>query len=119
MKRQTRYQARVTKFVWAGNIYGTVGLIALFFLQAPLTAWVVYLSTLALHYCIAAVADAIFDSLNERVNIQSSWLDRRLSVIEERVGASSGQERWRKNATPTDDPSHYYDSYPEKVEGNT
>lgn len=118
MKRQTRYQVRITKFIWAGHAYTWAGLIGLLLVHAPVVAWVVYLSTITLIYCIASVSDAIFDSLNERVNIQSSWLHTRLSVVEERLGARSGQEQWLNDAVPTNDPAHYFESYPEKLEEN-
>jgi hypothetical protein len=63
---------------------------------------------------LAAASDAIFDSLFERINLQSTWLHVRLNQIEsntEKDGKLKSQQRWQRNFTDfkTDD-RHYYDS---------
>lgn len=117
MKNKTNYQARVSKLVWVGNIYGIGMFIYFYFKQASFEAWVIYISTLAILYGIAAAADAVFDSINERINVQSSWLHVRLGSIENHIGAKSGQQDWKNDAMPTNDSSHYYDSFPERIDG--
>jgi hypothetical protein len=77
--------------------------------------WLIYISTAALFYGVAAGFDALYDSLFERINIQSSWLDVRLAVLERAAGARSGQDIWRADGVPTSDLSHYYESYPEHI----
>ncbi len=114
-KKMTHYQHRVTKLVWAGNIYSVVCPIALLYFGSTVVGWIVYASTMILHYSLAAGLDALFDSLSERVNIQSSWLDVRLSVLEPAVNANAGQDAWRKNGVPTNDVQHYFYNYPERL----
>lgn len=116
-KKLTHYQTRITKLVWASNLYLVVCPIALLYFGSSHIGWLLYFSTATITYCLAAGLDAVFDSLSERVNVQSSWLDIRLSVLEHAVNAKSGQEAWRTNATSTDDAQHYFYSYPEQLKG--
>ena len=47
----------------------------------------------------AAVSDAVFDSLFERINLQSEWLRTRLDALELELaerGHTRGQENWRR-----------------------
>ena len=115
-KKMTHYQTRITKLVWASNIYLIVCPLALLYLDSSQVGWLVYFSTATINYCLAAGLDAAFDSLIERVNIQSSWLDVRLSVLERAANAGSGQDAWRSCGVPTDDTEHYFYSYPERLE---
>src|SRR5437762_6356935 len=115
-KTMTRYQTRVTKLVWGSNAYLIVVPIALLYFGSPLLGWPIYFSTATINFCLAAGLDAVFDSLSERMNIQSSWLDVRLGVVERAVGAESGQEAWKTEAVPTNDPAHYFSAYPEQME---
>lgn len=115
-KKMTHYQTRITKLVWAGNIYSVVCPIALLYFGSSLIGWLVYFSTATINYCLAAGLDAVFDSVSERVNIQSAWLDVRLSVLERAVNAESGQEEWRNSGVPTNDAQHYFYRYPEQLE---
>ena len=116
MKKKTNYQERVSKLIWVGNLYMIIGFFTLYSKDAPIIAWVVFLSTLVIIYCMAVLSDAIFDSLSERINIQSTWLDKRLESIELSVGSTKGQEKWNAEAIPTNDKEHYFYNYPEKLE---
>lgn len=116
-KPYTHYQTRITKFVWTGNIYGVVCPLALWFYNVSAIGWLIYVSTMVIQYSLASMADAIFDSLSERTNIQSSWLDVRLSALENALHSESGQDKWREIGIPTNDPAHYYSNYPEKLDG--
>lgn len=113
-ERQTRYQHRISKLVWAANIYGVLGAFGIWYSSLPALAWLVLASTITVLYAVAAGFDAVFDSLNERINIQSAWLDARLSVLEKATGASSGQAKWAEHGVPTDDSEHYFHVYPER-----
>jgi hypothetical protein len=60
---------------------------------------------------LSAASDAIFDSLFERINLQSAWLDARLTEIETNTakdGKPKAQERWLN--WPIDEDAHYYSS---------
>lgn len=62
---------------------------------------------------IAAASDAIFDSLFERINVQSAWLHARLSEIEansSKDGVPRSQERWQHSNESMHDDAHYYTS---------
>ena len=113
-KKATNYQARVTKAVWLAAAYSMVCAAAVWYYEMGRLGWLVWLSTLVVLACMASLADAIFDSLSERLNIQSSWLDVRLSVLERSSRAESGQVVWLRDAIPTDDPAHYYATFPEQ-----
>lgn len=115
-KKMTHYQQRMTKLVVTSNVYLVACPIAFFFTEASPTAWLIWISTAAVLFGLAAALDAVFDSLSERINIQSAWLDVRLSVLERAVGARSGQEAWRNQGVATDDPEHYFYAYPERLE---
>lgn len=77
-----------------------------------------------LFYCIAASSDAIFDSIWERLNLQSKWLDFRLHHIESKLdqrsevaasqdaGYQSGRAYWDEHFN-IDLNESYYD-YPER-----
>lgn len=115
-KEMTRYQTRITKLVYAANAYLVLCPIALLYFDVSAIGWIVYFSTGTINYCIAAGCDAVFDSLSERTNIQSSWLHVRLTEIERAVNANSGQEAWNENGVPTNDAEHYFHNYPERLE---
>lgn len=115
MKKMTHYQSRITKLVWASNIYLIGCPIALFYFGSTPVGWLIYFSTATINYCLAAGCDAVFDSLSERVNIQSSWLEVRLSVLDQAVDARSGQEAWREHGVPTDDAEYYFSNSPERL----
>lgn len=115
-KVKTHYQHRVTKLVWLSNIYCAAGAAWLIYKQIDQTGWLVYFSTVAILYGIAAASDAVYDSLYERTNLQSAWLQSRLNALESSSGLStSGDAAWAANAVPTSDPTHYYDLLPERV----
>jgi hypothetical protein len=116
MKKMTHYQTRISKLVWASNIYLVACPIALVHYDSTSIGWLVYFSTATVNFCLAAGCDAVFDSLTERLNIQSTWLQVRLSVLERAVHSSSGQGEWRDHGVPTDDAEHYYYNYPERLE---
>ena len=59
----TQYQRRMTRFVWAGNIYGIAAPIGLWWYEAPGTSWFVFASTVTILYCLATGCDAVYDSL--------------------------------------------------------
>jgi hypothetical protein len=61
------YQQRMTRFVWAGNIYLVVCPIALWYFAVGSLGWVVYASTGLIHFCLAVGLDAVYDSLREKV----------------------------------------------------
>jgi hypothetical protein len=102
------------KGVWATNIYVVGALAALFYYDLGRLALFIFGSVCVLLYCVAALADAVFDSLSERVNIQSPWLDVRLGVLEKAARADSGPMTWMREVMPTDDPSHYFRAFPEQ-----
>lgn len=115
-KRKTHYQHRVTKLVWLSNIYSAAGAAWLLYSQIGQIGWLVYFSTVAILYGLAAAADAVYDSLYERTNLQSAWLQSRLNAIESSIGVPEPSDAaWVANAVPTSDPSHYYDFLPERV----
>ena len=115
MKRKaSNYQERVSKAVWLAGAYSMAGAVAVWYYEMGRLGWLVWLSTLAVLACMATLADAIFDSLSERLNIQSSWLDVRLSVLERSSRTESGQALWLRDAMPTDDLAHYYATFPEQ-----
>jgi hypothetical protein len=113
----TRYRTRMEKLYWVGNIFVWLVPIAIFYFGSSLIAWLVYVSTITVFLALAFGFEAVFDSLSERVNIQSAWIDVRLSVIERAVNATSGQEAWRKEGIPTNDNHHYFRNYPERLDG--
>jgi hypothetical protein len=117
-KKLTNYQDRMSKLVWFANIYGVVAAIAIWFNQLGPLAWLIYFSALLIVWSVAAGFDAVFDSLNERINIQSEWMHTRISTLENATNSDSGQEKWLKEAIPTDDPAHYFHSYPERKAEN-
>ncbi len=116
-KAFTHYQRRITKVVWAGNAYTVLCPVILWYFSVSAIGWIIYFSTLLLHYSLAAMSDAIFDSMSERTNIQSSWLDVRLRALEKALHVQSGQDSWRESGVPTNDPAYYFSNYPEKLEG--
>ena len=65
---KTVYQSRMSKFVWAGTAY-TLG--AIWFIreyELGSLGWLVFMSTAFLAFALAAAADAVFDSLIEKIN---------------------------------------------------
>lgn len=62
------YQSRMTKFVKAGAmIYGAAAIyIILQFNLAPI-AWLIFVSTEFLAFTIATAAEAVFESLKEKI----------------------------------------------------
>ena len=117
------YQRRQTKLIFSSAIPALfwVGLIA-YTLNENLT----YGLTLAfavlyakLHFTTAASADAIFDSLWERINLQSRWLNSRLTHLEDVMKAQGkerpwGQQLWAENESYDGQLNDAWNSYPEK-----
>lgn len=74
MSKLTRYQARMTKLVWSGRFYSIVGFVALVFIwfECPkeifIVSTLVYFSTQTIWTWIAIASDAIYDSINEKLN---------------------------------------------------
>lgn len=68
LRMSNTYQSRMTKFVRAGAmIYGAAAIyIILQFNLAPI-AWLIFVSTEFLAFAIATVADAVFESLKEKI----------------------------------------------------
>jgi hypothetical protein len=69
-------------------------------------------------WALSAASDAIFDSLFERINLQSAWLHARLTEIETNTskdGRLRAQRRWEKYAT--DDEDTQYNTCPERYRG--
>ena len=83
--KRTRYQHRVTKFIYVSGAYVIGGIIAVVAFDLGRLGALIILTGTVIFYCIAALADAVYDSLNERINIQSSWLAYRLDAIEFRA----------------------------------
>jgi hypothetical protein len=54
------------KFIWAMNLYGVGCPIALWTAGTSGISWLIYVSTLALMYCLAVGCDAVYDSLAEQ-----------------------------------------------------
>ena len=113
----TPYQHRATKLVWAWRIYAVVGIVAIPFLELRLLGGLVLITGWVILYGIAAMSDAVFDSLNERINIQSAWLAHRIDAIEfpsKGQFGTNGQMRWVTKGVPTDRSSYYFDNFPEQ-----
>lgn len=115
MKKKSHYQKRMEKFLAIGFGYGIFAVISFWTEGTNVEQWI-FFSTLAILASLAAAFDALYDSLQERINIQSSWLDMRLIVLENAVQAKSGQSAWQMKAIPTDDPTYYWSHFPEKKE---
>jgi hypothetical protein len=58
-------------------------------------------------YFVASSSDALFDSINERINLQSAWLEVRLDIIEHRE--KGGRQRWTNRGG-----DYYYYFCPER-----
>jgi hypothetical protein len=111
------YQKRQNKLVASTGLipvlfYGTV----LYFIARENAALGIAFSFVFLRASIfhttASASDAIFDSLFERINLQSLWLDHRLNGVETHIRPSDkmpSQSNWE----PIDLEEAYYD-YPEK-----
>jgi hypothetical protein len=84
-------------------------------IRLGLTVGFVFLAMLTIH-AITLASDAVFDSLFERINLQTAWLDARLTEIERNTskdGTPKAQERWQR--WRLDDDHHYY-VWPEQSE---
>lgn len=73
------------------------------------------------HYTASTSADAVFDSLWERINLQSQWLNFRLTHLEDTVKAQRkdfpwGQNLWATNESYDGRLSEAWNWYPEKEE---
>jgi hypothetical protein len=118
-----RYQKRQNKLVVVGGllvlgfasfcVWGAssqsvrLGITVSFAFMVALNVW-----------ALSAASDAIFDSLFERINLQSAWLHARLTEIESNTskdGRLRGQRRWEKYGSEDDD-AHYY-TCPERYTG--
>ena len=104
------YQRRQTKLVFSGGLLSSAVLIAVVYFVAKynLAAGIVVAFAvlyIKMHYVAAASSDAMFDSLWERINLQSRWLDVRLRCLEIDVnrgkpdaGDEIAQEAWQREA---------------------
>lgn len=113
----THYQRRVTKFIWAARAYSVGGLLFLLFQEDVFIGAMVLITGCVILYGMAVLSDAVFDSLNERINIQSAWLACRLDAIEQKSSIrieETGQVRWITNGVPTDHSNYYFDTFPER-----
>lgn len=115
-KKQSSYQKRTEKFIAIGLIYAALSGLTLAFADDIKIEAMLFWSTLTIILCLATGFDAVRDSINERINIQSSWLNMRIKNLENATNAKSGERIWQENGIPTDDSSHYYDEYPEKID---
>jgi hypothetical protein len=114
------YQKRQNKLVLSGSLIGALfGGAMLYFITKGNVALGVALAFVMLRssnwYMTASASDAIFDSLFERINLQSNWLHCRLTGIENRLapaGQESSQTLWQEHPMQLDDA---YRSYPEKA----
>jgi hypothetical protein len=64
-------------------------------------------------YALSTAADAIFESLSERINLQSAWLHARLTEIESNTakdGKLRAQARWERHEVTE---STHYSACPE------
>jgi hypothetical protein len=88
--------------------------------KSPTNAFVLAFAILyiKIHFTSAASSDAIFDSLWERINLQSKWLDFRMTYLERQVRGSknekSGQQAWKENEAYEGQLSDAWHTYPEK-----
>jgi hypothetical protein len=113
-KELTPYQRRATGMVWANRIYIVVAVAICGFGELGYLGWLIVATGFAVMYGIATMADAVFDSLHERLNMQSEWLDIRLRALENHEDPlRSGQLLWQLNGIPTDNLMHYHSSFPE------
>lgn len=116
------YRRRMNKFVALGGAFWWgAGLTTIWFsLQHDLKIGIVvaigYLS-LTLLVAIGAASDAIFDSLHERINLQSQWLNVRLSAIEDHLAISTdlrGETLWQAHSENRDTLDEAYHRWPER-----
>ncbi|HEX7971655.1 MAG TPA: hypothetical protein VF501_05490 [Thiobacillus sp.] len=119
------YQRRQTKLVSSVSLLssavliGVVYYVAKYNLAAGIAVAFAALYS-KMHYVAAASSDAVFDSLWERINLQSRWLDVRLRCLEIDVnrgkpdaGDEIAQEAWQREAHEQQ-LSDAWHMYPEK-----
>lgn len=116
------YQSRQTKLVSSSNISAVfwIGLVWYTSTQSLTNAFVLAFAILyiIIHYVAAVSSDSIFDSLWERINLQSKWLDFRMTYLEQQLrGAKkemSAQPLWEANEAFEGQLSAAWEIYPEK-----
>jgi hypothetical protein len=114
-----RYQKRQNRLVAIGGLlflgFAAVGVWVASGQSIRLGITLGFAFTVAMNaYALSAASDAVFDSLFERINLQSAWLHARLTEIESNTakdGKARAQERWQ--SWPLDDDHHYY-TWPER-----
>lgn len=119
------YQRRQTKLVSSVGLLSSAVLIAVVFYVAKydLAAGIAVAFAvlyIKMHYVAAASSDALFDSLWERINLQSHWLDVRLRCLEIDINRGKpdaedeiAQEAWQRKAYE-EQLSDAWHMYPEK-----
>lgn len=119
------YQRRQTKLVSSASLLlSAVWIAVVYFVAATnlaaglAVAFAVLYSKL--HFVAAASTDAMFDSLWERINLQSRWLDVRLRCLEIDINQGKpdarnemAQEAWQRYAHEEQLSDAWY-MYPEK-----
>jgi hypothetical protein len=114
-----RYQKRQNKLLvhlsllWVGFAAFCIWEAATESTRAGITVSFVFLVFLMFR-AVAAALDAIFDSLFERINLQSAWLETRLTMIESNTakdGKLRAQQLWQSAGL---DESDYYYTCPER-----
>ena len=68
LRMSNTYQSRMTRFVRAGAIiYGAAAIYIILQFNLTPIAWLIFVSTEFLAFAIATVADAVFESLKEKI----------------------------------------------------
>ncbi len=121
------YQSRQNKLIFSGSILPLLFWTGVVWFAADKNiVWglIAAFSILygKLHYVQAAGSDAVFDSLWERINLQSKWLDFRLQAIEaliktgERRENLNGQQLWQDKMADDNQLPEAWHNYPERPE---
>lgn len=115
-KGLSAYQVRMGRFtaiVWLYSIGSCFAIVT--DLASP--EGMVFFTGLCIFAGMARGFDAVRDSLHERLNLQSSWLNIRLLVLENATNAQSGYKAWEATGAPGTDEgiSIYYNEYPELI----
>jgi hypothetical protein len=116
------YQNRQSKLVFSGSLPAAFWIAVVWFAasQSLVAGLVVAFRVFyfKIHFVAAVASDAVFDSLWERINLQSRWLDFRLTQIDGQLNwegrpGRSGQELWGDHAFEGQ-LSDAWSHYPEK-----
>ncbi len=120
-----RYQQRQNKLVFSASLLVSLFWIGIVYIATEKSLGAGIVTAFAIlyykiHFASAVSSDAIFDSLWERINLQSNWMESRFDSIEvnieklmpTEVTKAQGSKIFRARGGPYIDESYFI--YPEK-----